>query len=148
MNKNQSDFINFYFFLAVPVDWTEINAAWGLSTLLLHTLSKSLHHNFAEWEPIAHGTASRMRNKADGSVYELSGYGELSLGKLFWYRKFDTAILGFVACVAELVNLVTNNDPSFLFPYNISKDKIGEIVPFFSSVFLVCLFFMSAFRCR
>lgn len=67
------------------MDWTEINAAWGLSTLLLHTLGKALNHKFQEWEPVPQGTSSRMRNLSDSSEYELSGYSDISLGKLFWF---------------------------------------------------------------
>jgi beclin 1 len=30
-----------------PVDWNEINAAWGQATLLLHTIAKKLNFKFS-----------------------------------------------------------------------------------------------------
>ena len=31
---------------SISVDWNEINAAWGLATLLLHTIAKKLNFKF------------------------------------------------------------------------------------------------------
>jgi hypothetical protein len=33
-----------------PVDWNEINAAWGQATLLLHTIAKKLNFKFSQYE--------------------------------------------------------------------------------------------------
>lgn len=110
---------------SVPVDWTEINGCWGLAVSLLCALSNVLGLQFTEWQPIPGGVSSRMLLKNDGVAYELNGSSDVTLGRLFWYRKFDLAITGFLACVEQLVIHVTRQDPSFLFPYTINKDRIG-----------------------
>jgi len=35
--------------VAVQVEWSEINAAWGQALLLLHTLARKLHFEFATY---------------------------------------------------------------------------------------------------
>ena len=35
--------------MAVQVEWSEINAAWGQALLLLHTLARKLHFEFATY---------------------------------------------------------------------------------------------------
>lgn len=112
---------------SVAVDWTEVNGAWGLSSLLLRVLGQSTATQWTEWEPLPMGTCSQMSHRAQqGQRYDLNAnYGDLSLTRLFWWRNFDTACAGFLSCVADLVNNVTRQDPSFLFPYVIQKDKIG-----------------------
>jgi beclin 1 len=110
---------------SVPVDWTEINGCWGLAVSLLCALSQVLGLQFADWQPLPGGVSSRMLHKGDGVAYELNGSSDVTLGRLFWYRKFDLAITGFLACVEQLVVYITRQDPSFLFPYVIAKDRIG-----------------------
>lgn len=110
---------------SLPVDWTEINGCWGLAVSLVGALAGVLGLQFAEWQPVPGGVSSRMLHKGDGAIYELNGSSDVTLGRLFWYRKFDLAITGFLACVEQLVVHVTRQDPSFLFPYAISKDRIG-----------------------
>jgi hypothetical protein len=66
-----------------------------------------------------------MRYLPDGSLYDLNFSSDLSLSRVFWYRRFDHAIVGFLQCVSELVTQITMEDPSFVFPYSIVKEKIG-----------------------
>lgn len=73
------------------------------------------------------GVASRMRFLADGSEYDLSFSSDLSLSRVFAYRRFDNAMAGFLQCVSELVTQITMEDPSFVFPYAIVKEKIGPV---------------------
>jgi beclin 1 len=110
---------------SVHVDWTEINGCWGLAVSLLCALSGVLGVQFSDWQPIPGGVSSRMLLKNDGVAYELNGSSDVTLGRLIWYRKFDLAITGFLACVEQLVVYISRQDPSFLFPYVIAKDRIG-----------------------
>ena len=61
----------------------------------------------------------------DGTIFELNGSSDATLGRLFWYRKFDAALVGFLSCVEELCTTVAARDPSFLFPYSVVRDRIG-----------------------
>lgn len=110
---------------SMPVDWTEINAAWGFATLLLRALATSIGVVFKDWEPVPMGVMSKMRNISENALYELYFSSDLSLGRFFWYRKYDNAICGFLQCVGEIVTQVSMEDPSYVFPYAISKEKIG-----------------------
>ncbi|THH02062.1 hypothetical protein EW026_g701 [Hermanssonia centrifuga] len=84
----------------VPVEWTEINAAWGQTLLLLYTIARKLDYTF---EGIERTTPT------DKAAYELYGSGDLHLGRLLHNRRFDFAM-----------------DPHVDFPHQIVKDKIGE----------------------
>ncbi len=55
--------------------------------------------------------ATQMRNVAENSVYDLNFNSDLSLGRLFWYRKYDNAVCGFLHCVGELATKITMQDP-------------------------------------
>lgn len=68
-----------------------------------------------------------MRFKEDASLYDLNFSSDLSFGRVFYYRRFDNAIAGFLHCVGELTARITMEDPSFVFPYAIVKDKIGPL---------------------
>jgi len=48
---------------SVPVDWNEINAAWGFATLCLYTLSAHFKYNFVTWRPLPMGSNSKMEKK-------------------------------------------------------------------------------------
>ncbi|CAK7272953.1 Vacuolar protein sorting-associated protein atg6 [Sporothrix epigloea] len=43
-----------------PVDWPEINAAWGHALLLLATVADKLHFRFENYEPLPMGSTSRI----------------------------------------------------------------------------------------
>ncbi|OAA68176.1 autophagy protein [Niveomyces insectorum RCEF 264] len=45
---------------ARPVDWPEINAAWGHALLLLVTVADKLNFRFANYEPLPMGSTSRI----------------------------------------------------------------------------------------
>ena len=49
----------------------------------------------------------------DKSHYELYGSSDISLGRLFWYRRFDKAMVAFLDCVNQLINFATNQDITF-----------------------------------
>lgn len=46
---------------SVPVEWNEINAAWGQTVLLLHALANKMGLKFQRWEHVAlHGTVGTV----------------------------------------------------------------------------------------
>jgi len=151
-----------------PVDWNEINAAWGQATLLLQTISKRLSPNitptpsniqnsissadpsapslvnntasttpsssavasgfkFSTYRLLPMGSYSKMERISDKSTYELYGSSDISLGRLFWYRRFDNGMAAFLQCLSELGEFAESQDKSFRLPYKIDKDRIGDM---------------------
>jgi len=80
---------------SLPVDWHEINAAWGLATLLLNNIAKKINFKFSTYRLLPSGSFSRIERNNDHAIYELYGSSDISLGRLFWYRKFDTGMTAF-----------------------------------------------------
>ncbi|PSR76508.1 hypothetical protein PHLCEN_2v8411 [Hermanssonia centrifuga] len=134
----------------VPVEWTEINAAWGQTLLLLYTIARKLDYTFEGHRLIPMGSFSRIERTTptDKAAYELYGSGDLHLGRLLHNRRFDFAMVAFLDCLKQLVDYVRSQDPHVDFPHQyvrtlhglfacelsymtvavprIVKDKIGE----------------------
>lgn len=51
----------------VPVEWSEINAAWGQSVLLLHSLAKKMDFTFERFKLIPYGNHSFLESLEDKS---------------------------------------------------------------------------------
>lgn len=110
-----------------PVDWMETNAGLGQVVLLLKILAGKMKHEFKKFKPMPMGSFSKI-GKMDGNnvtVLELSGSNDLTLGRLFWYRKFDAAMEALLTCIAELGDCASSQDPKFKLTYAIDKDKIN-----------------------
>jgi len=110
-----------------PVDWNEINAAWGQATLLLYTVAKKLHYQFSQYRLLPMGSCSKMEKASDKSTYELYGSSDISLGRLFWNRRFDNGMVAFLGCLKDLGAYAEGKEKKFQLPYKIEKDKIGEM---------------------
>jgi len=140
---------------SVPVDWPEINAAWGHALLLLVTVADKLGYRFEGYEPQPMGSTSRIirldpvspsssRLHSRGTVQsapppppkrytlELFSSGDMPLGLTFLHRKFDNAMTAFLELVRQLGAHVyhqtglNGNEPLSL-PYKVEGDKIGDI---------------------
>ncbi len=113
-----------------PVDWPEINAAWGHALLLLVTVADKLNFRFQGYEPQPMGSTSKIvrfdaaspaasRVGHDGTtaaratsrppaapkknVLELySSGGDLPLGLRLLHRGFDHAMVAFLELVRQL----------------------------------------------
>ncbi|KAH9839303.1 APG6-domain-containing protein [Rhodofomes roseus] len=111
----------------VPVEWAEINAAWGQTLLLLYTIARKLDFAFENYRLIPMGSFSRIeRTTGDKAIYELYGSGDLHLGRLLHNRRFDFAMVAFLDCLKQLIDYVKSQDQQVEFPHQIVKDKIGE----------------------
>ncbi|KAF8070686.1 beclin 1 protein [Lyophyllum atratum] len=112
----------------VPVEWAEINAAWGQTLLLLYTVARKLDYTFEHYRLVPMGSFSRIeKTTGDKANYELYGSGDLHFGRLLHNRRFDIAMVAFLDCLKHLVDYVKSQDPSVDFPHQISKDRIGEV---------------------
>ncbi|KAJ4295917.1 Vacuolar protein sorting-associated protein atg6 [Collariella sp. IMI 366227] len=137
-----------------PVDWPEINAAWGHALLLLVTVADKLGYRFEGYEPQPMGSTSRIIRYDQPSpsssrlgstsggrsapspppkrhVLDLYSSGDMPLGLTFMHRKFDNAMAAFLELVRQLgvhVHTRTAAEGSPLsLPYRIEGDKINDV---------------------
>ncbi|KAI1174051.1 autophagy protein Apg6-domain-containing protein [Nemania sp. FL0916] len=139
-----------------PVDWPEINAAWGQALLLVVTVANKLDYKFDGYEPLPMGSASkiikyehispsssRVGAHRSGpppapkkSVLDLYCTGDLPL-QMLWNRSFDKGMVAFLELVRQLgafVHEQTKADTGtqaystnpLVLPYKIEGDKIGD----------------------
>ncbi|KAI0384203.1 APG6-domain-containing protein [Hypomontagnella monticulosa] len=141
---------------AKPVDWPEINAAWGQALLLVVTVAEKLGYKFEGYEPIPMGStskiirydypspsSSRLGSHRSGpppgpkkSMLELFSSGDLPL-QMLWNRKFDQGMVAFLELVRQLGAFVHQQTKAssdrgeyaanpLTLPYKIEGDKIGD----------------------
>lgn len=112
-----------------PVDWNEINAAWGQAALLLYTMAQKLRFKFSAYVIHPIGSFSKIERIEDGSKFDLFGSSDISLGRLFWYRRFESAMVGYLRCLKDLGDYAQSQESSFQLPYKINQDaeKIGDM---------------------
>ncbi|KDR75148.1 hypothetical protein GALMADRAFT_249077 [Galerina marginata CBS 339.88] len=112
----------------VPVEWAEINAAWGQTLLLLYTIARKLDYTFENYRLVPMGSFSRIeKTTGDKANYELYGSGDLHFGRLLHNRRFDIAMVAFLDCLKHLMDHIKLQDSIVDFPHQISKDKIGDV---------------------
>ncbi len=120
----------------LPVEWAEINAAWGQTLLLLATVAEKLGFTFEGYRLKPMGSTSRIEridylqqpppssssaasttttttttttapNTAKITTLELYSSGELPLGLAkFMHRRFDSAMVAFLECLRQLGEFV------------------------------------------
>lgn len=112
----------------VPVEWAEINAAWGQTLLLLYTIARKLDYSFENYRLVPMGSFSRIEKITGDKVnHELYGSGDLHFGRLLHNRRFDIAMVAFLDCLKHLMDHIKSQDPNIDFPHQITRDKIGEV---------------------
>ncbi|KAG9243397.1 autophagy protein Apg6-domain-containing protein [Calycina marina] len=133
----------------VSVDWSEINAAWGHTVLLLATVADRLGYKFDGYELQPMGSTSRIiryeyptptssqhqsNRPPKRSILELYSSGDMPLGLTFMHRKFDIAMVAFLECMRQLGAFVekesakqSESRKGIRLPYHIDGDKIGDV---------------------
>ena len=151
------------------VEWPEINAAWGMTALLLATVAEKLGFLFrgyrikpmgstthieklesSQQPSIIHSVSSPTGPNSNSSrtqpippkvtSLELFSSGDLPLGRTFLHRRFNEAMVAFLACLKQLGDFVENGGRNHVgsqnphapsrglkLPYKIEKDKISDI---------------------
>lgn len=133
-----------------PVDWPEINAAWGQTCLLLATVAEKLRFCFRGFRLNPMGSTSfiekfdslqdtarepsRLPRSEKTQILELYCSGDLPLGLGFLHRRFDVAMVAFLECLRQLGEHVEHAPSSaaeslghgLRMPYEIRKDKIHD----------------------
>lgn len=103
---------------AQPVEWAETSAALGQVLLLLATMARHTGYKFQKYRLMPMGSYSKMARLDDlSTTYELYGSNDLILGRLFWYRRFDTALVWLLACVHEFGEYAHACDQKFALKY-------------------------------
>lgn len=136
----------------VQVDWTEINAAWGHTVLLLQTVADKLGFKFINYDLQPMGSTSRIiryeappspsvsrtasnpvsTRPAKKAVLELYSSGDMPLGLTFMHRRFDNAMVAFLECMRQLGEYVQqetarNDSKGLILPYKIEGERIGDV---------------------
>uniref|UniRef100_A0A8C5AGA6 Beclin-1 n=1 Tax=Gadus morhua TaxID=8049 RepID=A0A8C5AGA6_GADMO len=109
---------------SVPVEWNEINAAWGQTVLLLHALANKMGLSFQRYRLVPYGNHSYLESLTDKSK-ELPLYCSGGL-RFFWDNKFDHAMVAFLDCVQQFKEEVEKGDTGFCLPYRMDVEK-GKI---------------------
>ncbi|CZT04437.1 hypothetical protein WAI453_011491 [Rhynchosporium graminicola] len=130
----------------VPVDWPEINAAWGHTVLLLQTVAERLNFRFQGYELQPMGSTSRIirheifapsssrTRPPKKHILELYSSGDMPLGLTFMHRRFDIAMVAFLECMRQLGAFVQTESArdseggrGLALPYKIEGEKIGDV---------------------
>lgn len=106
---------------SVSVDWSEINAAWGQTVLLLSALARKIGLTFERYRIVPFGNHSYVEVLGDNRELPLYGSGGF---KFFWDTKFDAAMVAFLDCLTQFQQEVEKRDTDFLLPYKMEKGKI------------------------
>ncbi|KAI3942465.1 hypothetical protein MKW98_013117 [Papaver atlanticum] len=116
----------------IPVEWDELNAAWGQACLLLHTMAQYFRPKFPNkvsryrTKIIPMGSYPRIMD-SNNNTYEL--FGPVNL---FWSTRYDKAMTLFLTCLKEFVEFANSKDQEnniqpekcFKLPYKIENDKV------------------------
>ncbi|XP_074263401.1 beclin-1-like protein [Silene latifolia] len=114
----------------LQLDWDEVNAAWGLACLLLHTMcqyfSPKFHYRI---KILPMGSYPRIMDTSN-NTYDL--FGPVNL---FWSTRYDKAMTLFLTCLkdfcefARMKDLENNIPPDkcFKLPYSIENDKLCRV---------------------
>lgn len=82
----------------VPVDWTEINAAWGQVTILLSALARKVNLVFQRYKLVPFGSQSYIEDTVDNKILHLYGSGGF---RFLWDAKFDNGMVAFLECLQQ-----------------------------------------------
>ena len=101
-----------------PVDWTEINAAFGQAALVVHTVALKCDFEFKEYNIRPQGSFAKLVRVGDTSKTLLNLYTDGTFS-LFPKKNFNAALIGFLHCVNELGEHIMSRDPTLQLPYMI-----------------------------
>ncbi|KAK1559528.1 hypothetical protein Q3G72_015446 [Acer saccharum] len=111
----------------IPVEWDEINAAWGQACLLLHTMCQYFRPKFQyRIKILPMGSYPRIMD-SNNNTYEL--FGPVNL---FWSTRYDKAMTLFLTCLKDFAEFANSKDQEnnippekrFKLPYKIENDKV------------------------
>ncbi|PKI76675.1 hypothetical protein CRG98_002984 [Punica granatum] len=109
----------------IPVEWDEINAAWGQACLLLHTMCQYFQPKY-RIKILPMGSYPRIMDLSN-NTYEL--FGPVNL---FWSTRYDKAMTLYLTCLKDFADFSYLKDQEnsippekcFKLPYKIENDKV------------------------
>ncbi|KAF5281826.1 hypothetical protein FQA39_LY05040 [Lamprigera yunnana] len=108
---------------SVPIDWSEINAAWGQTALLLAALARKINLTFDRYKLVPYGNHSYIEVLSDQKELPLFGSGGF---RFLWDTKFDAGMVAFLDCLQQFKEKVEEGDKDFCLPYKMNKGKIED----------------------
>jgi len=108
---------------SIPVDWNELNTAWGQTVLLLHSLVKRIKLQLQRYQLVPYGNYSYVKVLSDDKDLPLYGSGGF---RLIWDTKFDAGMAAFLDCLQQFKEEVERGDSGFCLPYEMEKGKIRD----------------------
>ncbi len=108
---------------SVPVEWSEINAAWGQTAFLLASLAEAVGMDgFQRYQIVPYGNYSYVKVLADGKSLPLYGSGGF---RMIFDSKFDSAMVAFLDCLQQFA-VELHRQGGFSLPYEMDKGKIRD----------------------
>lgn len=108
---------------SAPVDWSEINAAWGQTALLLSALARKMDLTFERYRLVPYGNHSYIEDIAENRELPLYGSGGF---RFLWDTKFDAAMVAFLECLQQFKEAVERGDSGFSLPYRMERGRIED----------------------
>jgi len=119
---------------SVPVDWSEINAAWGQVTILLSALAKKVSMTFQRYKLVPFGNQSYIEDTVENKILPLYGSGGF---RFLWDAKFDAAMVAFLDCLQQFQQHVEGSQSAggegadagrrnFQFPHRMDRGRIED----------------------
>lgn len=102
-----------------PVDWSEINAAWGQTALLLNALARKLGFAFSKYQLVPYGNHSYIRVIDEQKELPLYGSGGF---RFYFDPKIDSGMVAFLHCLQQFKEHVESGDRDFNLPYRMLKN--------------------------
>lgn len=108
---------------SIPVDWNELNTAWGQTVLLLYSLVKKIKLQLQRYKLVPYGNYSYIKVLADEKDLPLYGSGGF---RLIWDTKFDAGMVAFLDCLQQFKEEMERGDSGFCLPYEMEKGRIWD----------------------
>lgn len=114
-----------------PVPWDEINAALGLTILLLQTMAEALQFVFRGYKLVPMGSTSRIEQieSVDGHTTKVKVLELVGSGSSFRQSRrtdFEKGLVAFLECLQQLGDFAESSDKKVVMPNKIKKDTIGD----------------------
>ncbi|KAF2881592.1 hypothetical protein ILUMI_24584 [Ignelater luminosus] len=108
---------------SAPVEWSEINAAWGQTALLLAALARKTNLTFERYKLVPYGNHSYIEIISEQKEVPLFGSGGF---RFLWDTKFDNGMVAFLDCLQQFKEKIKEKDKQLTLPYVMSKGKIED----------------------
>ncbi|CAH1390557.1 unnamed protein product [Nezara viridula] len=106
-----------------PVEWTEVNTAWGQISLLLFSIANKLDFQFKNLRLVPNGNNSYIEMEgAKKEILPLFGSGNF---RYRWDSQFDKGMVAFLDCLGQLKK---SKKGEYLapFPYTVYEGRLRE----------------------